>query len=88
MKWEEMQEKARLMGAAEIDAALLALASDERFPAVLRLIDRQREAFVDGGCQQAMAADPGKQTHCWGSVYALRELEGELRQRMEPGRKG
>lgn len=84
MNWDEMKAAARGMGAEEIQAGLVGLASDARFPAVVALIEQHRDQYVEAGCQQAMAADAGKQAHCWGSVYALQELEGVLRQVLTP----
>ena len=79
MTFEHHQAKAALMPQDELELHLRSLATDPRFAAVLRFIQKHRGEFVEAGCDQRLAADGNKQSHAWGSVFALRTLEEELR---------
>lgn len=79
MTFEDHLAKAALMPQGEMELHLRSLATDDRFAAVLRLIQKHRNDFVLGGCTQALAADGNKQSHAWGSVFASVALEDELR---------
>lgn len=79
MTFEDHQAKAALMPQEELELHLRSLCADPRFAAVLRLVQKHRGEFVEAGCDQRLAADGNKQSHAWGSVYALKTLEEELR---------
>lgn len=79
MTFEDHLAKAALMPQDELELHLRSLVTDPRFAAFLRLVQKQRSDFVEAGCDQRLAADGNKQSHAWGSVFALRTLEDELR---------
>ncbi len=84
MNWTEAKTAAAGMTAEEMNTALLALAGDPRFPALLALIEQLRRDTIACGCQPVAAAEPGKQSHAWGGVYILELLDAELLQRCFP----
>lgn len=62
----------------ERDRILRQMKRDPRLAALLDFIAQQEDEFVESACSQAMAADPGKQSHAAGSVYAMRTLSEAL----------
>lgn len=63
---------------AQLSTDLRTLGTDPRFTSILILIQQHKADFVLAGCDQRLAADGNKQSHAWGSVYALQTLEERL----------
>lgn len=89
MKFQTLEEKGRGMSEAEVGASLRSLCNDPRFAAVVAIVQRHREQFVDGGAVQSLANNHGALAHNGGSVYALNCLLGAIKQVSDaPKRRG
>lgn len=89
MKFATLEEKGRAMSDQEIAANVRSLANDPRFAAVVGIVMRHKEQFVDGGAVQALANSHGALAHNAGSVYALNGLLGVIKQISDrPKRRG
>lgn len=87
MKFQTLEAKARGMSEREIDDSLRSLSADPRFAAVVAIVLRHKEQFVDGGSVQALAGNHGALAHTSGSVYALNCLLGAIKQVCQPPKK-
>lgn len=86
MTFDEIQARARTLTAAEIEAELRSLGTDPRLAAVLAKLEQHVGGFVAGTCVQKLAADPGKQSHGLGSIFALLEFRAVLTEACGPRR--
>ncbi len=86
MKWEKLELAARALTEEEIRDGLRGLADDARFPALVRLVLRQKELAVDAGCAIQWADHHGCLAHAAGVTYAMNELLGRLREVCDPTR--
>ena len=67
-----------------VDNMLKVLGRDERFKAVVALLERHRETYVLSGCRQEFSGDHGKLAHCQGSIHAINMLAATLGQLFAP----
>lgn len=79
MKYDELAERGRGLGVWEVEALLLSLAGDERFPAVVEWLRLQRLEFELTAALPQLAAEHGKLAHASGGLHALITLEAKLR---------
>lgn len=77
-RWDEMANKAKELSERDIRVRVRSLASDERFVALVALVERDIDQFAAAACAQNMASDHGKLAHANGSSHALRVLRGQL----------
>ncbi len=87
MKFLKLEELARGLTEQEMADCLKGLVTDNRFAAVLRLIQQQKELASDAACQLKFAEQPGCLAHAAGVRYAMLELEGRIRGVCEPPKK-
>jgi hypothetical protein len=79
MKYAKLKQIADGMTEAEAADSLRSLVSDNRFAAVLRLVQQQKELASDSSCQLKFADSHGCLAHAAGVRYGMLELEGRLR---------
>jgi hypothetical protein len=79
-RFDVLLRQGRVMKDEEQEAAVRALFLDERFAGVIGFVERIKREYVDASCDQSLASSPGKQSHAWGSVDALRALMDRLRE--------
>lgn len=84
MKFAKLKQMADGMTDAEVADSLRALANDNRFAAVIRLISVQKEVSSDAASGLQFANNPGCLAHAAGVRYAMLELEGRIKQMCEP----
>jgi len=87
MKFAKLESIARGMTAEEVTDSLRSLVNDNRFAAVIRSIQDQKDLVADSACQLRMAGSHGALAHAAGVRYGLMELEGKIRQLTDPPKK-
>jgi hypothetical protein len=87
VRFNELLEAGRAMSPEGLRTSLVSLASDPRFPAVLAIIEGKHREWCRTVAGQALAQDHGKLAHCAGSVFALENLLGSLKEILEPSAK-
>lgn len=87
MKFAKLEEMARAMPEQQVEGSLRSLTADPRFAAVIAIVLRHKEQFVDGGAEQTRADRHGALAHTAGAVYALNCLLGAVKQVSNPPKK-
>lgn len=87
MSLDQLILKGRSLRPTDAGEFLRQLARDERWPAVIKLIDEQRSEYVMEASKQSNATHPGVQAHAMGSVHALQVLLEVLSAAAEKPRK-
>lgn len=78
-RFERMVREGRVMSRSEQEECVRGLMLDPRFNGLLGWICGERDGYVGASCDQAIADSHGKQSHAWGSVFAMENLLGGLR---------
>lgn len=87
MKFSELIERANRLEPQAIDAHLRSLAGDERFLAVLALLERRKTAFARSVAAPAKARDPGALAHVAGGLFESLNVLDTLKEIIEPSPK-
>jgi len=77
-RWDELAIKAKELSDRDIQARVRSLATDERFVALVALIERDVDQFGAAACSQVLAPTHGKLAHAAGSAHAMRVFRGQL----------
>lgn len=84
MTFPELMERGRKLTQEQLQIELKALTLDQRFAAVLAVLDMNREAMIRALSDQSIAGEPGKQSHAAGSVHAFTLVLAQLANVMLP----
>lgn len=74
MNQEQLVVKARSLSERDASEFLRQLAQDERWIAVIKMVDEHREGYIVEASKQSNATHAGVQAHAMGSVFALQVL--------------
>lgn len=86
-RYAKLLKLARDMSPEEVNDTLKSLANDNRFAAVVALIEEQKELAADFSCDLKFANSHGALAHAGGVRYGMRELAGRIRMLTDPPRK-
>lgn len=78
-RFDRLLREGLAMSAAERMDCVRGLMLDPRFAGLLGFVQGEREEYVRSSCDQALADSHGKQSHAWGSVFALEGLVNAFR---------
>lgn len=84
-RFDSLTRQGAIMTEREREECVRRLMLDEGFAGLLGFVAGEREEYVKASCDQALAGNPGKQSHAWGSVFALEGLLARFRQVGERG---
>ncbi len=77
-RYDELEARGRALDAKNRLAMLRGLAADERFVALVALLDDGIEEFSKAACSQSLSDSHGKLAHANGSVHGLRWLRSQM----------
>lgn len=84
MNYLELKAAALGLSVPQREALLASLTLDGRAVALVGWLEANREAFVNAGSRQDIAAHYGKLAHAQGSVHALNVLIAQIAALMKP----
>ncbi len=85
-RYDELLEAAKAYRPGQVEAQMRVLARDDRFAAVVAWIAGNLDGFAAAASAQRLADSHGQLAHAAGSHHALRVLDGQLRNAIQPAR--